>query len=731
MTFLALLGLVGLAFLVLPVLSFVRTLQLSRDLNELRRRMEFVERRMHDAEPAPMPRTLVPQSRPQPAAPPQPVPLSSPRPVQEGPVTAPRIPDWAREPEPARTVAVASLGRHTFDLEEQIGGRWLQHAGIIVLLLGIAFFLRYAFEREWLSPAIRVALGIVAGIAMASGGVRLSSRYRAYGLLLAGGGIAALYLSLYAALNLYALLSPEVVFAALVVVTVAAATLADRTDSQAIALMAVCGGFATPFLVGGKTDQQVSLFSYIALLIGATMYLAHRRRWRWLNVASLVLTIVTVIAWADAYYTDAKYLRTELFLTLYCVMFVDVLRRSWSQSREDTPFVVSLIGAPVAYHICSVVILAPHGLAFLIYLIAFTAITVMLSDHHESTLLRAAAFLAMALPLGAWIQAHHWRDWVLTSTLAILGIYAIHLAAQIRAVWRDEDFDEREIALLHANGVGVYVALYEVLTDTLSIGQLAGVGVLLALLNAGIWFVVRRAAVVRAAHWLGVAFTLIAAAVWLQFGGPWAVAIWATEAAVVFWTALRSERQWLRAGAWVLFALAAFRWAQGDIQMTTTSYEVLVNARAVTGLYVVALLYLAAWMTMRYPAALPGRRFQERAILMIAASAVTVIVMSTEIISFWQLRAGTVDAYVAREMMLSASWVLYAAVLVVLGMRRKYAPIRYFAIVLFGIALLKVFLVDLETLGGVYRIAGFVVVGLILLVVSFLYQRNAAAERVK
>ena len=111
--------------------------------------------------------------------------------------------------------------------------------------------------------------------------------------------------------------------------------------------------------------------------------------------------------------------------------------------------------------------------------------------------------------------------------------------------------------------------------------------------------------------------------------------------------------------------------------------------------------------------------------MIIAASAVTVIVMSTEIVSFWQLRGAAADAYVAREMMLSASWVVYAAVLVVLGMRTRYAPIRYFAIVLFGIALLKVFLVDLETLGGIYRVAGFVVVGLILLVVSFLYQRNA------
>jgi hypothetical protein len=379
--------------------------------------------------------------------------------------------------------------------------------------------------------------------------------------------------------------------------------------------------------------------------------------------------------------------------------------------------------APVAYHISSLAILAPHALAFLIYLIAVTVVLVMLSDYYESALLRAAGLFGVALPLGAWIQANHWRDWVLTSTAAIVGIYAMHVAAQLRSVVREKAFDEHEVALLHANGIGVYVALYEVLADTLSIEQLAGLGVLLALLNAGIWFTARRAAPVSALHWAGVAFTLVAAAVWLQFGGPWAVAIWATEGAVIFWIALKADRQWLQIGAWLIFALAALRWAQSDIQTTTLSYQVLLNARAMTGIYLIALLYLAAWMTTRHADARRVRA-PERAILIVAASIVTAVVISTEIMSFWQLRTASADAYVAREMMLSASWVLYAAVLVVLGMRRKYAPIRYFAIVLFGIALIKVFVVDLETLGGVYRIAGFVLVGLILLVVSFLYQRN-------
>lgn len=689
------LGLVALAIVLLPIVAFVRTLQIGRQLHEMQRRLDHLERRVDNAEPA-VPRPVVPRPVVQPL-------------VVLPPVVPPSI-------VPPATLAP---GGHDLDLEERIGGRWLQHAGLVVLLLGIAFFLRYAFEHEWLSPVVRIALGIVAGISMASGGVRLAARYRAYGLMLGGGGIATLYLSIYAGLNLYALYGPETAFGMLAAVTIAAAALADRTDSQAIALVAVCGGFATPFLVGGRGDQQIRLFSYVALLIASTMYLAHRRRWRWLNVVSLGLTMLTVAAWAAEYYTDAKYLRTEMFLTLYCAMFVDILRRSWTKASDHAVFVIALMLGPIAYHVWSVVTLSPHGLSFLIYLIAFTALTVMLAVHERSTLLRAGAFVAMALPLGGWIQAHHWRGWVLTSCVAIAGIYAVHLAAQTRAAAAGDEFDEREVALVHANGVGVYVALYQVLVDTLSIGALGVLAVLLAAMNAAIWAVLRRRAPIGALHWLGVAFTLVAAAVWLQFGGPWAVAIWATEGAVMFWIALRSKSRWLRIGAWALLAMAVFRWGQADIQQTTTAYQLLLNARAMTGLYLVALLYFAAWKD----------EARERAVLIVAASVLTVIVMSTEIVSFWSLRSQRADALVAREMMLSASWVAYAAVLVVLGMRRKYAPIRYFAIALFGIALLKVFLVDLETLGGIYRVAGFLVVGLILLIVSFLYQRNAAKER--
>ena len=675
-------ALVVLLWVLIPIIGLVRSFKLQAEVRRLTDRIE----RLETQTPPPVPPT-VPRERAAPYVPPP-------------PLTAPPV-----------------------DLEA-IGGRWLQHAGLIVLVLGVAFFLRYAFDRQWLSPAVRLALGGVAGGAMAVGGLRLSRTYRAYGLLTSGAGAAVLYLSVYAGLNLYFLFGPTLAFTLLVVITAAVAWVADRTGSMALGFMAVCGGFATPFLVGGGTDQQLTLFSYVALLVAATMYLAHRRNWPWLNAASLAFTVITVLAWADAYYTPDKYLRTELFLTAYCGMFVAMLRRTWRRDEGTNAAVTAfLLLAPVGYHFWSVVTLAPHRAAFLVYLIFFTAVTLIVAVHYGSSLLRLMAWIAVALPLGLWIENMGAGEWTFASVATIGGVYAAHLAAQIRTVLSGEELDQRDVALIHANGVGVFAAVHQLLVASAPIEALAGIALLLAGLNTVVWAALRGAAPVRALHWAGVAATLVAIAVWVQFGGPFAVAAWASEGVALFWIGSKADRPWLRAGAWALIGLAVFRWLQPDIQETTTSFVVLANARALTGLAIVAAFYLAAWIGPR-----SRHRDQERAALLVGASLVTLTVLSTEIMSFWTLR-GTAADDVARQMMLSASWVMYAAVLVLVGMRRKYVPIRYFAMALFGVSLLKIFLIDLATVGGIYRVIGFLVVGVILVLVSFLYQRvNVSAE---
>jgi uncharacterized membrane protein len=701
-------GLVALVVVVVvPLASLVRMIRLQDDVRALRLRIDRLERERSEARVTPPP---PPPPPPRPAVQPSALPLP---PVAAPPVFA------------ARAVPVPDTEPET--LESQIGGKLLLYAGMLVLVIGLAFFLKYAFEHEWMSPPVRVALGVVIGLALVAGGYRLATAYRAYGLFLAGGGVAVLYLSVYAALNFYELIPQAPAFVLLVAITVGGALLADRTGSQSLALMAACGGFLVPFLVGRGEDAQITLFTYDALLVAATMFLAHRQDWPWLNVASLVFTGLTVVAWADSYYTPDKYLRTEFFLTVYCAMFVAMGVHSLHSGHQHGRLVAGVLAAaPVTYYLASIVILMPYGLALPIFLIAITLVAVIGSLHFQVPALRLLAWVAVALPLSSWVEDHQSGPWIVGAVTTIVAIHLVHLVAQLRSLSRGKP-DTFEIVLLHANGIGLFAGLYETLLTRISVPQQALLALAIAAVNAGIWFSARRINTETALQWAGVAFTLVGIAVALQFDGPWAVAMWATEAVAVAWVAVRTNHDWFRIGAAALFALAIQRWFQPDVQEVIVGQTAVANSRALAGMFVVALLYVVALFQRAEPESRPTT-LHERAGVLIAASALTVAVMSKEIWSYWeaQITAGE-EAYVARELMLSAAWAAYAALLVVVGIRLRYAPIRYFAIALFGLTLAKVFIVDLETVGGIYRVAGFVVIGVILLLVSFMYQRDRIA----
>jgi uncharacterized membrane protein len=80
-------------------------------------------------------------------------------------------------------------------------------------------------------------------------------------------------------------------------------------------------------------------------------------------------------------------------------------------------------------------------------------------------------------------------------------------------------------------------------------------------------------------------------------------------------------------------------------------------------------------------------------------------------------------------MLLSLGWGLYGAALIAFGMWRQYAPLRYIGIVIIAVTSLKVFFYDLWELGGIYRVIGFVGFGLLLVLVSYLYQNRRRADR--
>src|SRR5205814_2983029 len=110
---------------------------------------------------------------------------------------------------------------------------------------------------------------------------------------------------------------------------------------------------------------------------------------------------------------------------------------------------------------------------------------------------------------------------------------------------------------------------------------------------------------------------------------------------------------------------------------------------------------------------------------------VTLTLLTSEITGYWHLRdlraassLGPATGHFAREMMVSITWAVYATLLVIVGLKKDYAPIRYFALTLFVVTIVKVFAIDLAEIDRIYRVLSVIGLGIALLMTSYLYQRS-------
>ncbi|MCA1556322.1 MAG: DUF2339 domain-containing protein, partial [Acidobacteria bacterium] len=170
------------------------------------------------------------------------------------------------------------------DLEQLIGGSLFNWLGIIAVSLTVGFFLKYAFDNDWIGQRGQVLFGAVAGVGILGAAERLRARgYKSYAYVLSGGGILILYLTVYAARVFYDLISVLPAFLLMLAVTTTAVLLAARYNAYAIAVLGLIGGFMTPALLSTGVDNQFGLFGYIALLNSGVLALAYFKRWRSLN----------------------------------------------------------------------------------------------------------------------------------------------------------------------------------------------------------------------------------------------------------------------------------------------------------------------------------------------------------------------------------------------------------------------------------------------------------------
>ncbi|RQT23237.1 DUF2339 domain-containing protein [Burkholderia cepacia] len=363
-------------------------------------------------------RADAPASTSAPAPAPAPVRAAAPVPVP----AAPHATETPAAPAPAPSVPPTPPKPREPDIVERafraardwlLGGNTVVRVGIVVLFFGVAFLLKYAADNNMLPIEFRLAGTALAAAALLAIGWRVRARRAAYGLVLQGGGVGILYLTIFAATKLYTLLPVGAAFPLMVAVCALSAFLAVRQNALPLAFMGTAGGFLAPVLLSTGHGNHVALFSYYALLNAGIFAIAWFKAWRPLNLLGFAFTFTIGSAWGVTAYRPALFASTEPFLILFFLMYVGIALL-YAVKRElalrhyvdgtlvfGTPIVATALQASLVKDM-------PFGLAWsAVALSAFyVVVTAWLARRRdrlallfESTLALAVIFATLAVPL--------------------------------------------------------------------------------------------------------------------------------------------------------------------------------------------------------------------------------------------------------------------------------------------------------------------------------------------
>jgi uncharacterized membrane protein len=182
-------------------------------------------------------------------------------------------------------------------LEKFIGENLANKIGITILVLGIGFFVKYAIDQDWINEIGRVFIGILCGGALIGVAHRLRQKFVAFSSVLVGGGIAVLYLTIAIAFHEYNIFNQSTAFVLMVGITGFAVVLSLGYNRIELAVLAILGGFSSPFMVSTGEGNYVVLFTYILILDFGMLVLAYFKKWNLVNIICYVLTVLLYGSW--------------------------------------------------------------------------------------------------------------------------------------------------------------------------------------------------------------------------------------------------------------------------------------------------------------------------------------------------------------------------------------------------------------------------------------------------
>jgi len=651
------------------------------------------------------------------------------------------------------------------DLEKFIGENLINKIGIAILVLAIGFFVKYAIDNNWIGPVGRVGIGILCGGILTALAHRLRKNYKAFSSVLVGGGLAIFYFTIALAYHQFHLFGQVASFIIMIVITAFAVLLSILHDRQELAIIALLGGFATPFMVSNGSGDYKTLFTYLLVLNTGLLVMAYNKAWRLLNLLSFIFTVLLFGTWITQIPGNAStiiYKHGLLFGTVFYLLFFTI--NIANNIRENRKFIASDFG----------ILLANTSLYFAAGLYF---ISMMQADNYRGLFSAAMGVFNLAASYGLFRKQKVDRNILylligitltfvsLTAPLQLHGNY-ITLFWASEAVLLYWLHQRSGIGIIRFSSFIIWIAmLVSLLMDWFTIynssNALAFVfnkgmitGLYAAAASYGLFMLVKKDTVLVKESWLrpnaylfGIAGLLVLftaglleinyqflyyypnTAINVQY-----VLLYTYLFVLLF--SLLTQKITAQKTNWqisaVLIAICLFLYLfsiQGSFgllyqMLTEKKYAGHFSAHRVAAVIIAVLFFMLTKLAQKH--------FTDSANIGFIAWILcgwAVVFLSTETyllsnqLYYTDAANWRHTGSIFEKTALPILWGLCSFAFMWLGMRHKFRTLRIVSLVLFTITLVKLFVFDIRNIPAAGKIAAFFCLGVLLLVVSFMYQR--------
>ena len=203
-----------------------------------------------------------------------------------------------------------------------IGQKVFSYVGIGILLIGLGLGAKVAIENDWLGPVFQVVTGYSIAVAMAILGLWLKKKYEGFSAVLVGGGLATAYFMTYASYAYYGYFGQIESFALMVIITAVTVFAALKYDKELVAILGMVGAYGIPFLLDNDSGRVQIMFTYMAIINAGILFLGFKKYWRGLYYSAFGLTWLVFGSWfLMDYQSEDHFHIAVIFLSIYYVTF--------------------------------------------------------------------------------------------------------------------------------------------------------------------------------------------------------------------------------------------------------------------------------------------------------------------------------------------------------------------------------------------------------------------------